>query len=66
MEEKGKQYVANIIIPACRYKTVEREEEINGEIAVIQAKEPEGLNIDTVILQLWAIPEENKNIEGGI
>jgi hypothetical protein len=57
------QYVANIIIPPARYKTIEKTETINGEQVVIEVQEP--LDINTVIIQLWAVKEDNK-IEGGI
>jgi hypothetical protein len=57
------QYVANIIIPPARYKTIEKTETIDGEQVVIEVQEP--LDINTVIIQLWAVKEDNK-IEGGI
>ena len=57
------QYVANIIIPPARYKTIEKTETINGEQVVIEVQEP--LDVNTVIIQLWAVKEDNK-IEGGI
>jgi len=57
------QYVANIIIPPARYKTIEKTETIDGEQVVIEVQEP--LDVNTVIIQLWAVKEDNK-IEGGI
>jgi len=59
-EEGGTRYAANVVIPAMSYKIVEREEEINGEPVTVLEKVPEELDIDRVTLQLWPIPEENK------
>jgi hypothetical protein len=59
------QYLANIIIPPARQKTVEKTETINEEQVVMEVQEQEPLDVNTVILQLWAVKEDNK-IEGGI
>jgi hypothetical protein len=59
------QYLANIIIPPARYKTFEKTETNNGEQIVIEVQEQEPLDVNTLILQLWAVKKDNK-IEGGI
>jgi|GEM_PF-1395638 len=63
-EGSGKHYVANIIIPPKRYIDVEAEgEDGSGNPITIITKEALSLDINTVTLQLWGIPE--KKIEGG-
>jgi hypothetical protein len=64
---KNNQYIANIIIPPKRYRLVERQgTDISGEPITVQVPEPEPLDVNAVILNLWAIPEINTNTEGGM
>jgi len=64
---RNNRYIANIIIPPRRYRLVERQEtDISGEPITVQVPEPEPLDINTVVLNLWAIPEINTNTEGGM
>ncbi|HOP33217.1 MAG TPA: hypothetical protein PKU94_07575 [Candidatus Hydrothermia bacterium] len=64
---KNNQYIANIIIPPRKYRYVERQEtDISGEPITVQVPEPEPLDINAVILNLWAIPEVKTNTEGGM
>jgi methyl coenzyme M reductase beta subunit len=58
------QYLANIIIPPARYKTVEKTEIIDGETVTVEAQEREALDVNSVILQLWTIKEIT--LKGGI
>jgi hypothetical protein len=60
------QYLANIIIPPARYKTIEKTETIDGEQVVMEVQEQEPLDVNAVILQLWAVKEDIIEIEGGI
>jgi len=60
---KDGQYIANIIVPPKRYKKVQKQIEQDGETITIEDLEAEELDINTCVLQLWAIKEQ---IEGGM
>ena len=57
VEGLAKYYDANIIIPGRQYKNVKvPSNEINGTPIEVTQRQPVPLNMNRVILQLWALP----------